>query len=60
MKHESEDEDEADGDAEQAVDYDALNAADDEDHLVKNELEADEEDEEEVSFCHEEQCGVDD
>lgn len=59
MKHDSEDEDEADGDAEQAVDYDALDAADDEDHLVKNELEADEE-EEEVSFCHEDQCGVDD
>ncbi|KAH0288881.1 hypothetical protein M436DRAFT_65808 [Aureobasidium namibiae CBS 147.97] len=46
MKHDSEDEDEADGDAEQAVDYDALDAADDENHLVKNELEADDDDEE--------------
>lgn len=50
MKHDSDDEDEADGDAEQAVDYDALDAADDEDHLVKSEPEADDGDEE-VSFC---------
>lgn len=46
MKHDSDDEDEADGDAEQAVDYDALDAVDDEDHLVKNESEADDGDEE--------------
>lgn len=49
MKHDSDDEDEADGDAEQAVDYDALDAVDDEDHLVKDELEADD-GEEEVSL----------
>ncbi|KAI4739312.1 hypothetical protein E4T50_10238 [Aureobasidium sp. EXF-12298] len=47
MKHESsDDEDEADGDAEEVVDYDALDAVDDEDHLVKNEPEADDDDEE--------------
>lgn len=47
MKHESsDDEDEVDGDAEQVVDHDALDAVDDEDHVVKNEPEADDDDEE--------------
>lgn len=59
MKHDSDDEDEADGDAEQAVDYDALDTVDDEDHLDKNELEADDGDEE-VSFCVEDGRGRDD
>lgn len=60
MKHESsDDENEADGDAEQVVDYDALDAVDDEDHVVKNEPEADD-DYEEVSFYVEDRCGRDD
>jgi hypothetical protein len=47
MKHESsEDEDEIDGNAEQVIDYDALDAADGEDHVVKTEFETEDGDEE--------------
>jgi hypothetical protein len=50
MKHESsDDEEEADGDAEQVVDYDALDAVDEEEVPVKTEFE-NEDGDEEVSF----------
>jgi hypothetical protein len=50
MKHESsDDEEEADGEAEQVVDYDALDAVDEEKAPIKTELE-NEDGDEEVSF----------
>jgi hypothetical protein len=50
MKQEpSEDEEEADGDAEQVIDYDALDAVDEEEAPVKTEFKSEDGDEE-VSF----------